>query len=53
MPDDPADAEPTLAELMDRADALRRTAEVLVRRMEDLAAQIDSAVAAQDPRQPR
>ena len=44
--------EPTLAELAARADALRRTGEALMRRMSELAAQIDVALSKRDPREP-
>jgi hypothetical protein len=44
--------EPTLKELLTRSDALRRTAEVLTRRMEMLAAQIDTAMGKRDPKEP-
>ena len=41
--------EPTLAELMRRADALRRTGEALVQSMGELAAQIDAAMSQRHP----
>jgi hypothetical protein len=42
IPDSPA--EPTLADLVARSQALRQSAEALCLRMEDLAAQIDAVV---------
>jgi hypothetical protein len=45
-------AEPTLAELFERSDALRRTAESLHRRMEDLAARIDTALSKREGQAP-
>jgi hypothetical protein len=47
-----APVEPTLAELLQRSDALRRTAESLHRRMHDLAARIDTALSNRDEREP-